>query len=128
MQAFKIAVFERKDHEVDPPLRRSKRLSCKVAVSSGETALELASRTRLSISGPVTPPKRNRKVAFEDAEEKPREVQMAKKRKIEKPKLKENRTSNAKAIGEKTRQTFGERVIMRTITNRSKGKKSTVGV
>ncbi|KAE9395245.1 hypothetical protein BT96DRAFT_922987 [Gymnopus androsaceus JB14] len=53
----------------------------------------MASKTRLSLSGPATPPK----VAFEHAVEKPEEVQIAKKRKFLRPHLKEN--TSASIIG-----------------------------
>ncbi|KAE9395248.1 hypothetical protein BT96DRAFT_922992 [Gymnopus androsaceus JB14] len=130
MESFKIPAFERK--EVDPPLRRSKRLSCKVAASE-ETALAMVSKTRLSLSGPATPLKRNRKVAFEHAAEKPEEVQIAKKRKFLRPNLKENMSASIvgpvkpDAVGVKTRRTFGVGAVMRTVTNRTtQGKKSAV--
>ncbi|KAE9403413.1 hypothetical protein BT96DRAFT_917513 [Gymnopus androsaceus JB14] len=127
MESFKILAFERK--EVDPPLRRSKRLSCKVAASE-ETALAMVSKARLSLSGPATPLKRNRKVAFEHAAEKPEEVQIAKKRKFLRPHLKENTSASIVGPvkpGAKTRRTFGVGAVMRTVTSRSmQGKKTTV--
>ncbi|KAE9384631.1 hypothetical protein BT96DRAFT_640885 [Gymnopus androsaceus JB14] len=124
MESFKIPAFERK--EVNPPLRRSKRLSCKVAASE-ETALAMVSKTRLSLSGPVTPPKRNRKTAFQDGKEKPEEIQMAKKRKFLRPNLKENTSASIVGpvkSGAKTRRTFGVGAVMRTVTNRTTQERS----